>query len=206
MLGDPYASGVLNPDEHDRLVANIAAYAKDAGIAPRWIWTKMSEVCGPAELDYARKFPHHRIEGKVQGLVYFRKTPDADPETHMAALAGCLLRNFCRARVMQLGTVLDHLADGGSVAATCLLVPNFALSKATSRHGSLRPFVSFWRSGAARASSPSFMPRTRTPSARCTVSPRAARSSPTSSGLTYDLRQEIFASRDRQRGRCGAAS
>ena len=126
MAFDPYASGVLSPEHHDRLVANIAAYAKDAGIAPRWMWTKMSEVCGPAELDYARKFPHHRIEGKVQGLVYFRKTPDADPETHMAALAGCLVRNFCRARVMELGTVLDYLADGGHVAATCLLVPDFA--------------------------------------------------------------------------------
>ena len=128
MTGDPYASGVLNPDEHDRLVANIAAYAKDAGIAPRWIWTKMSEVCGPAELEYARKFPHHRVEGKVQGFVYYRKTKAADPEAHMAALAGALVRNFCRARVMQLGTVLDHLADGGQVAATCLLVPNFAFS------------------------------------------------------------------------------
>lgn len=123
-----------NPEDHERLVANIATYAKDAGIQPRWIWTKMSEVCGPDELDYARRFPHHRAEGKVQGLCYYRKTLDADPETHMAAMAGCLVRNFCRARVMTFGVLFDHLAKDGRVEASALLIPNFALTKEEGGH------------------------------------------------------------------------
>ena len=122
MAANPYASGVLDPEKHDRLVAGIDGYARDANIPPRWIWSKMGGVCGPLELDYVRRFPHHRVEGKVQGLVCYRKTDDADPETRMAAMAGALVRNFCRARVMTVGVLLDHLAKDGHVAAAALLV------------------------------------------------------------------------------------
>ena len=62
----------------------------------------------------------------------------------MAAMAAALVRNLCRARVMQVGTLLDRLADGGSVAATCLLVPDFALSKAEGGH------IAPWQSTAIR--------------------------------------------------------
>ena len=110
MAIDPYKSGVLNPEQHDRIVANIVAFAKDAGIQPRWLWTRMSEVCGPDEMEYVRRFKRHRAEGKIYGLVYFRATEEANPEAHMSAMAGCLVRNFIRARVMQVGTLLDYLA------------------------------------------------------------------------------------------------
>ncbi len=129
MAFDHFASGVLSPDHHDRLVANIDHYAKDAGIQPKWISTSLADTCGPEEVDYIRNFHFHRTGGKVQGLCYLRATPEADPETRMAAMAGALVRNFIRARVMTLGTVLDRIAKGGSVDATVLLVPNFCLSK-----------------------------------------------------------------------------
>ena len=47
----------------------------------------------------------------------------------MAAIAGALVRNFIRARVMTLGAVLDLLAAREPVVATALLIPNFYLSK-----------------------------------------------------------------------------
>jgi len=56
-------------------------------------------------------------------------TTKAEPERHMAALAGALVRNFVRARVMTLGKVLDAMAKHEEVEATCLLIPNFHLSK-----------------------------------------------------------------------------
>ncbi len=134
MRFDPYASGILNREEHERLVANIVEYAKDAGIQPRWIWTAVADTCSETEIEYLRAFRRIKIAGTVQGLCYFRKTKDADPETRMFAIAGCLVRNFCRARVMTLGVLLDHIAKDGDVPATCLLVPNFALSKGEGGH------------------------------------------------------------------------
>jgi hypothetical protein len=111
MKVDPYASGVLKPEHHERLVANLDHYAKDAGIQPMWIWTRLSAACGPHEADYITGFRRHRASGQVHGLCLTRKTPDAEPESRMAAMTGCLVRNFVRARVMTLGVVLDHLAN-----------------------------------------------------------------------------------------------
>jgi hypothetical protein len=128
MLTDPYATGVLDKEIHGRLVQNLEHYAKDAGIMPFWVWTKLSDTCGPDELDYARQFNIHRAKGLTQGLCYLRATTKADPVDHMFALAGALVRNFIRARVMTLSKVIEHI-NGGGVDATALLIPNFCLSK-----------------------------------------------------------------------------
>ena len=48
----------------------------------------------------------------------------------MAAIAGALVRNFIRARVITLGAVLDEIAEDGPPEATCLLIPNFFTPKA----------------------------------------------------------------------------
>src|SRR5271166_2149180 len=138
MLMDPYASGVLDEAQHARLVQDIARYAKDAGIQPRWIASRMGDVCSPKELEYARKLNTHRAGGQIDGLCYFQETTKADPLAHMNAMAGALVRNFVRARVMTLGTVFDHLAKGGKVEASLLLIPNFCLSK--DEGGSIAPW------------------------------------------------------------------
>ena len=44
MRVDPYASGVLHPEVHDRLVKDLDHFARDAHIAPKWI-------CTPAAID-----------------------------------------------------------------------------------------------------------------------------------------------------------
>ena len=128
-MTDPYATGVLKKDHHDRLVADLASFAKDAGIQPRWIWTALADTCGPKEVAYVRQFNRHRAEGLIQGLCFVRKLDDVPVAPRMAALAGALVRNFVRARVMTVGTVLDLCAHSEPPDATCLLIPNFFLPK-----------------------------------------------------------------------------
>jgi hypothetical protein len=127
---DPYATGVLDKEVHDRLVADLGTYTRDAGIQPQWVWTKLSKTCGPTEMDYVRKFRFHQDAGAVHGLCYVRESgSDADVEEHMSAIAGAFLRNFIRARVMTVHRVLEHLDNNDPIEATVLLVPNFFLSK-----------------------------------------------------------------------------
>ena len=129
MIADPYATGVLQKAHHERLVAGIDGFARDAGIQPFWIWTPLAKTVSEAEIDYIRDFRKHKVEGLVQGLCYVRTHDSGEVEKHMAALAGALVRNFIRARVLTLGNVLDHIARKEEIEATCLLIPNFHLSK-----------------------------------------------------------------------------
>ena len=124
---DYYASGVLFPEHHDRLVANIDKYALDAGINKRWIWTPLTEVCGPEEIAYVKAFNRYRSSGDVQGLCFIQASY-SQVDQRMYAIAGALTRNFIRARVMTVGSVLDAINSGNTPDATCLLIPNFFLS------------------------------------------------------------------------------
>lgn len=47
----------------------------------------------------------------------------------MAAIAGALVRNFIRARVIYLTAIMDMLWNREDVVATALLIPNFYLSR-----------------------------------------------------------------------------
>ena len=142
MTVDPYASGVLEPETHARLVLDIENYARDAGVQPRWIWTALAETVGKAEVEYVRQYKSHGQADGVKGMCCVRKDDHCDPATRMAAIAGALVRNFIRARVMTLGVVLDMLATRDTPDATCLLIPNFFQAKAEG--GSIAP----WQIGA----------------------------------------------------------
>ena len=134
MQADPYATGILFPDHHDRLVADLDRYARDAGIQPRCIWTPLPKN-GEDEAEYVRRFHFHKVEGVKQGICYVRATPTGDPEERMSLLAGALVRNFIRARVMTLHSVLEIVNDGGDPQATALLIPNFFLARSESGGG-----------------------------------------------------------------------
>jgi hypothetical protein len=139
-----YKSGVLHKEHHERLVANLEGFARDAGIAPHYIWTKLADTCGPDEVDYVVKFNQHRAGVSTQGLVLTRGGPAPDPVNHMSAIAGALVRNFVRARVMTLNVVLDALQAGNEPEATALLIPNFFIAKSEWAGGSTVPL---WRVG-----------------------------------------------------------
>jgi hypothetical protein len=124
MSFDPYASGVLRKDHHDRLVADLDNFARDAGIVPHWICEPMPEMDEKLET-YLRRFRHHAGEG-VAGVVLSKKSKlPMTVDQYMSAIAGCLVRNFIRARVMTLGSVLDAHAAGSMPNISCLLIPNF---------------------------------------------------------------------------------
>jgi hypothetical protein len=131
MYANAFKSGVLKEEVHGRLVQNLDAYARDAGIQPRWVWTPLAATCGQVEVNYVRQYPTHRAEGLVSGLLYLRDASAEFPnvDERMSAIAGAFTRNFIRARVMTLSMVLDHISDGEPVGATILLIPNFCLSK-----------------------------------------------------------------------------
>lgn len=124
MLADPYSFGVLRPEHHDRLVADLVGFAYDAGIQPQHICTPLPDIVTEAERNYLRKFRSLRSNG-VSGMVLTGKNVNGKVEHRMAAFAGALVRNFIRARVMTLGTVLDHLPRHDMPSVSALLVPNF---------------------------------------------------------------------------------
>ena len=126
---DPYASKVLVKEVHDRLVADIDNFARDAGIQKHWIWTSLKGIASNAEITYGRQFKQHQVSGAVSGLAYVGRDDELVVDDRMAALAGFLLRNFVRAKLMTLSAVLDAAKDGYISDATCLLVPNFFMSK-----------------------------------------------------------------------------
>ena len=130
MMIDPYASGVLQKDVHERLVANLQGYADDAGVQPFWLYTSMKDVCSPVEIEFVRKLPLARAEkqGAKFSMAYIGNSSNSPVEMRMSAIAAALVRNFTRARVMPLGQVLEYLNDGTTPDATVLLIPNFFFS------------------------------------------------------------------------------
>jgi hypothetical protein len=126
MATDPYASGVLVKEHHDRLVADLDNFARDAGIQSRWIYAPLPDTVTEGERAYLKAFRAHCASGAVAGLCYTKKAKLYLPvDQYMSAIAGCLVRNFVRARVMTLGSVLDHQSAGTMPDLTCLLIPNF---------------------------------------------------------------------------------
>ena len=130
MQTDPYASGVLVPEHHDRLVAGLASFARAAGIQPRWVWTPLAATCGEAEIEYLKRFRHHQAAGELEGLCYIASGPSfSSVNDRMYAIAGFLTRNFLRASVMTVSAVLEAVSAGSTPDHDCLLIPNFFLRK-----------------------------------------------------------------------------
>ena len=127
IVDDPYATGLLHKEHHSRLVANLTNFAKDAGIQRHWVWTPIESFCSDEEQTYVNTFKRHASYG-VGGLCYVGME-GLEVRNRMSAITGKLVRNFIRARMMTLGTVLDTIAQEGSVTATCLLIPNFFIAK-----------------------------------------------------------------------------
>ncbi len=123
VYADPYASNVLNPTIHGRLVADIETYANDARIMPEAIWTPLAQSCGSDEIAYVKRFRFHRQEG-IAGLV-FTGSRDVDIDGRMRLMAGALVRNFIRARVMVMSELFDAIDEDGIPDMSALLLPNF---------------------------------------------------------------------------------
>jgi hypothetical protein len=131
MFANPYASNVLVPAVHERLVADIDKIAQDAAIAKEWIWSPIADTCGPQEVAWVKRFAFHSQEG-TYGLCYTGNNLMVADK--MAAVAGALVRNFKRARLFTVNQVLDMLKDGQEPDCSCLLIPNFFFQKSEGGH------------------------------------------------------------------------
>lgn len=128
---DPYASGVLLPDVHGRLVANLGFYAADAGVSVDKLWTSLHTLKPPQEVfDYLKAFRRQTMNG-VNGLVFHGENPDCDVLDLMGLMAAVLVRNFTRARLMPVSELLDYIEEHGQPQHTCLLIPDFHVGAAT---------------------------------------------------------------------------
>jgi hypothetical protein len=70
-------AGVLDPKKHERLIANRANYASDAGIPVELIWKALPALT-PGELSWLSTFKRHRSEGYC-GLLLTGENPVVDP-------------------------------------------------------------------------------------------------------------------------------
>lgn len=123
-VADPYASGALTQEHHERLVADLDNYARDAGVMPHFICEPMPEMTEQVEI-YLRRFRHHSGEG-VAGVCFSKRSKLPVPaDQYLSCIAGALVRNFVRARVMTLGAVIDANATNSMPNLSCLLIPNF---------------------------------------------------------------------------------
>lgn len=119
-----YAMGVLSEEHHERIVADLDNFARDAGIQPKFIYSPMLDMCEQVET-YLRRFKFHTGEG-LAGLCFTKRSHlPVPPDHYMSAIAGALTRNFIRAKVMTLGSVIDACASHSMPNVTCLLIPNF---------------------------------------------------------------------------------
>src|SRR5262245_15875090 len=114
--------GVLSPEKHGRLIAEREDIAKDARIPVELLWKALPKL-SEAERDWVAKFRQHRSKGYC-GLLVTGPCTDLDPLSRFGAIAGCLSRNFVRARVFSLVDTLSEIADGEPIQATCLLIPD----------------------------------------------------------------------------------
>lgn len=128
-INDPWASGVLIKGTHDMLVQDAAAIARRAGIPVHYLWKKLSESCGEAELAWVKDFRRHAPAGGAGA--YYSGSVSNVPD-RMAAIAGCLLRNHTTAQVVVRNRLLASIEEGEPYDDTCVLVPDFFTGEKTS--------------------------------------------------------------------------
>lgn len=116
---------VLDPEYHERLILKLDAFAADAAIHPRFIKNPLGDFGNDAIREWLRHFRQHTDNGS-SGLVLVG--PDPVSVDRMSAIAGALLRNFIRSRVVTLHTMLEAEVDS-MLDWTCLLIPNFYVPK-----------------------------------------------------------------------------
>lgn len=121
---DPYSTGVLSEGVHSRLVADLANYAKDANIQPKWIMTPLASVAPPKVVEWVTKFNTH----ESSGLCLTGNVDHADDTC--SGIAGALVRNFLRAQVYTLNQAIEYVQASTLGDPTCLILPNLFMGKA----------------------------------------------------------------------------
>jgi len=130
MTNDPFATGVLDPTAHHRLLEDAPRVLRRAGLSAAHmpgLWSPLSEACGGTERKWVAGL-HTNVDKGILGLLFAGKFKPP-VEDRMVALTCCLLRNYVDARMV---TLHDVLADAPN--PTVMLIPNFHTK------GRLRPY------------------------------------------------------------------
>lgn len=118
LVDEAYRSGVLRPDKHARMVADVDRWAERAGVPAAAILTHLSEYVDEPERAWVMEVVKARLGALPRGLVYVGRWRDVD--RRMAGIAGAMVRNFIDARVMSAHQVVEDPPD-----CRVLLIPNF---------------------------------------------------------------------------------
>jgi len=122
-----YASGMLDPDIHGRLVSDITQICIRAGIPglESLIGRPLSENCIVQEVRWMEGFWNH-AGANVYGLIYEGRV-DPPVERRFPAMIACLLRNFVDARMVSMQDLLSE--DSDADICTALFLPNLYRGK-----------------------------------------------------------------------------
>lgn len=118
---------ILDPQQHERLIQDMAHVCKTANVLPTYVHKSMYGICSEDEISWVQNFRTHQSQGTGLALVGVD-----NPEARIMSIAGALIRNYVDARVLSVASVLS-LRDANSLPdCTVLLIPNlFMRSKGT---------------------------------------------------------------------------
>lgn len=122
---EAFASKLLDPVVHERLLADLDRIVGTAGVPRHAIWSRMSKACTDHEIDWVR---YLRTPAN-SGLVFVGKNHEPPVDAKMVAITGACLRNYTDARLMSVQDVIRRLKDDSMPLCTVLLIPNFCLEK-----------------------------------------------------------------------------
>lgn len=120
---EAFKSNLLDKEFHRSLLDDLPAMARAANIPVQMVWTSMTKVCVPQEIEYLKAIRRKSLAG-VCGMVYTGK-PKKPMTNRMMAAAGACLRNYIDARVLTLEDLLTNIKSNTLGSPAVLFVPNF---------------------------------------------------------------------------------
>lgn len=132
---DPYGTGVLTREKHERLVMDLERLCSRAGIGGdnnRYVWTPVKGELEAEEISYLQDLKKLvKAEEPKFGFLYkgSGKKQAASIQERMMLMTGCLLRNYVDARLMHVDTIMQYLMNNSTLDAEVLLIPNFFVAK-----------------------------------------------------------------------------
>ncbi len=124
-----YKNGLLDPDVHERLIANIDRITERAGIFAfqSLVWTPLATNCTEFEVEWMYGFRALVDDGKY-GLLY-EGHYNPPVEQRFRAMVGCMLRNYAEGKLMYVREVIEACEEGDMPMNTALFIPDFFLPK-----------------------------------------------------------------------------
>jgi hypothetical protein len=87
-------TGVLDPDKHEKLIANRHGYAQDAGIPQELLWRPLPALA-PGVKDWIARFRQHRSEGCCGLLLTGTHPTERDMYKRVAENATLIKKRIC---------------------------------------------------------------------------------------------------------------